>query len=193
MKTIVLIDGGHLRVLARQAGLIYDADLIEAVGLGCVDRAEALIRIQYYDCVPFNGVVRLPVTGVERDFAGTDRWLYDLSERDYMMVRLGTLKFRGFKPRALPLAPGLTDDDFRPDFEQRGLDLRIGLDIADIVSQRAAERLIWVTGDPGLAPAFEHARQRGLQVIVVTFPGQRVPPELLWASDVNRRMEWPAN
>ncbi|WP_146140373.1 NYN domain-containing protein [Alsobacter soli] len=193
MKTIVVIDGGHLRVLARQAGLIYDADLIEAIGCGCVDRSETLIRVQYYDCVPFNGVVRLPVTGAEREFAGSDRWLSDLAERDFMMTRLGTLKFRGFKPRSLPITPGLGDDDFRPDFEQRGLDLRIGLDVADIVSRGAAERMVWITGDPGLAPAFEHARHRGVQIIVVSFPGQRVPAELLWASDVNRQMDWPAS
>ncbi|WP_460449930.1 PIN domain-containing protein [Alsobacter sp. SYSU BS001988] len=192
MKTIVMIDGGHLRVLSRQAGLVYDADLIEAVGRSCVDRSETLIRIHYYDCVPFNGLVRLPVSGQERDFAGSDRWLYELSERDYLLVRLGTLKFRGFKPRSLPILPSVSDDDFRPDFEQRGLDLRIGLDIGDILQQRQAERLIWVTGDPGLAPAFEQARRAGLQVVVASFPAQRLPSELLWNSDMNRQMDWPA-
>lgn len=192
MKLIILVDGGFLRVAARQAGLIYDADLIERVARTGVDRSESLLRIHYYDCVPYVGAVRQPVTGTEREFNGSDRWLQELAERDHFLVRLGSLKFRGFKPRTLPIPPRPVDDDFRPDFEQRGLDLQFGLDIAAIAYQRAADRLLLVSGDGGLAPALTLARGLGVQTSLMGLPGQRVVQELVWATDLIRRVEWPA-
>jgi uncharacterized LabA/DUF88 family protein len=191
MKLIILIDGGFLRVAARQAGQIYDGDLIERIAHDCVDRSELLLRIHYYDCVPFVGSVRQPVSGIERDFSGSDRWLQELAERDHFLVRLGSLKFRGFKPRSLPIPPRPTDDDFRPDFEQRGLDLQIGLDIASIAQQRIADRLLLISGDTGLSPALAVARTMGLQTIVAGFVGQRILPELIQAGDLVRRVDWP--
>ena len=49
-----------------------------------------------------------------------------------MAVRLGVLKFRGYKLKKTPVTgiAALTDADFKPDFEQKGVDMRIGLDIA---------------------------------------------------------------
>lgn len=45
MKRIVLmIDGGHLRALARRDKVTYNPDLIERFSLGCVDGDEELLR-----------------------------------------------------------------------------------------------------------------------------------------------------
>ena len=43
----MFIDGGHLRVLVRQAGYGYDPDYIEAVAHACVSIEEALLRVLY--------------------------------------------------------------------------------------------------------------------------------------------------
>jgi len=103
------------------------------------------------------------------------------------------LKFRGFKPKSIPIAAKpLTDTDFRPDFEQKGVDMRIGLDIATFCQSRAVERIVLITGDTDCIPAMKHARISGLQVVLVIFPSQRIASELRWHADFQRRVAWPA-
>ena len=86
---------------------------------------------------------------------------------------------------------GLTDQDFRPDFEQKGIDLRIGLDIARIVDSRAADRLILVSADTDLIPAMDLARQSSLQLIGLDFPNGPLHGEILSHFDLVREVEWP--
>ena len=79
LKTAVFIDGGHLRVLVRQANREYVPDYIENVALACVEKDEFLLRILYYDCAPYQGNPRLPVSGNRANFQGSDEWLKVLS------------------------------------------------------------------------------------------------------------------
>jgi uncharacterized LabA/DUF88 family protein len=193
IRSVVMIDGGHLRVLARRAGYNYVPDYIEKVAHSCVDHTqEALIRILYYDCAPYVGQARLPVSGVLKQFSGSDGWLRDLARRDLFAIREGVLKFRGFKPKKIPISPvALSDDDFKPDFEQKGVDMRIGLDIATYSDKRLTDRIILVTGDTDCIPAMKHGRKSGIQVVLVVLPGHRPAPELFEHADYNRTIPWP--
>ena len=192
MKTAVFLYGGYLRVLARQVGRVYDPDFIEAVAHRCISEDEFLLRILYYDCAPYRGNPRLPVSGKRADFKGSDEWLKALATRPLFAVRLGVLKFRGFEPRATPIASrALTDDDFRPRFEQKGVDVRLGLDIAAYAADRTLDRIVLISGDTDCLPAMKLARIAGLQVILAQFPGQHLARELLWHSDFHRLVEWP--
>ncbi|GGD96282.1 hypothetical protein GCM10011390_13810 [Aureimonas endophytica] len=182
-----------MRALARDAKRQYDVDLIEKTAHACVDADETLLRALYYDCAPFSGTVRKPVSGEPYEFKGSDAWLRDLASRDLFAVRRGVLKFRGFKPRRIPVAAEtLTDDDFKPDFEQKGVDMRIGLDIANFATQRSVDRIILVTGDTDCIPAMKNGRISGLQIVMIEFENHRLAPELLWHSDYKRRIAWPA-
>ena len=192
MKAAVFIDGGHLRVLVRQAGYRYDPDYIEAVAHACVAGDETLLRILYYDCAPYQGNPKLPVSGRPTRFQGSDEWLRDLAAKSQFAVRLGTLKFRGFEPKRVPIASAaLSDEDFKPRFEQKGVDMRLGLDIAAYAADRSVDRVILVTGDTDCLPVMKRARTAGLQVVLVQFPRQRVARELLWHSDFQRSVRWP--
>jgi uncharacterized LabA/DUF88 family protein len=102
------------------------------------------------------------------------------------------LKFRGFKPKKIPISPvALSDDDFKPDFEQKGVDMRIGLDIATYSDKRLTDRIILVTGDTDCIPAMKHGRKSGIQVVLVVLPGHRPAPELFEHADYNRTIPWP--
>ncbi|WP_127596412.1 NYN domain-containing protein [Nitratireductor alexandrii] len=194
MRVSVLIDGGHLRVLARQAGHAYKPDYIDKVAQACVAPDERLVRIFYYDCAPYIGKAKLPVSGKDFEFNGSDAWLRKLAARDLFAVRRGVLKFRGFKPKKIPIsAATLTDADFSPDFEQKGVDMRIGLDIANHAATRSVDRIILLSGDTDCLPAMKHARISGLQIVLATMPNHKVAPELLWHSDFERRVAWPAS
>jgi uncharacterized LabA/DUF88 family protein len=193
MRVAVLIDGGHLRALARHASKTYDPDYIEKVAHSCVIQDEQLLRILYYDCAPFVGSAKLPVSGSIHHFTGSDHWLRELAAKDLFAVRRGVLKFRGFKPAKIPIAPAtaLTDADFSPDFEQKGVDMRIGLDMANFCATKSVERIILITGDTDCLPAMKHCRIEGLQIVLVILPKQKPAPELLWHSDLERPIPWP--
>lgn len=181
-------------MLAAKAKLKYENDLIEKVAHGCVHGEETLLRILYYDCAPYQGVVKLPVSGEEKTFDANDGWVRNLSTRDYFAFRKGELKFRGFKPRKIPVAGRpLTDDDFKPDFEQKGVDMRIGLDMATFSERRSVDRVILLTGDTDCIPAMKHARKAGLQVALVNMPDHRLSGELLCHTDFLRAVSWPAD
>lgn len=191
-KIAILIDGGHTRVLTRQAGHRYDPDYIEKIAHASVGPGEEILRILYYDCAPFNGTTRLPVSGNPHSFSGSDAWLQTLAEKELFAVRLGVLKFRGFKPRHVPISPtALTDADFKPDFEQKGVDMRIGLDIAMYSASRAVDRIVLNTGDTDCIPAMKHGRKAGLQIVLIRFPNSNLAPELLRHCDYVRDVAWP--
>jgi len=53
-RIVVLIDGAFLRVKAAKAGKKYDPTFIEAFALGCKTSDEEILRVLYYDCVPYS-------------------------------------------------------------------------------------------------------------------------------------------
>ena len=194
-KVVVMLDGGHLRVHAKSAGRPFDPEYIEKIGLACFNSSETIHLIMYYDCAPFNGTAIQPVSGTQRTFTGSDAWLKKLSYKDLFSVRLGVLKFRGFvlNNNKIPYTPGqpLTDADFHPDFEQKGVDMRIGIDMANVSANRSADLIALATNDTDCIPAMKHARRSGLQVALVTVPGYQPVPELLAHSDLRRSIAWP--
>ena len=101
----ILIDGDFLRAKATKAGKSYDPTFIEAFALGCKTGDEEILRVLYYDCAPYSGTVRLPVSGDPFVFNGSDKWLEELACKDLFAVRLGVLKFRGYKPKRTPSRP----------------------------------------------------------------------------------------
>ncbi|KQT87936.1 NYN domain-containing protein [Aurantimonas sp. Leaf443] len=61
-----------------------------------------------------------------------------------------------------PRMPAATD--FVPKIEQKGVDLRIGLDIARLSLRRLVSAIVVVTGDSDMVPAFKFARREGMRV-----------------------------
>ena len=57
---------------------------------------------------------------------------------------------------------GLADDDFSPALRQKGVDMRIGLDIASITLKRQASVIVLVAGDADFVPAAKLARREGV-------------------------------
>ena len=56
--------------------------------------------------------------------------------------------------------------DIYPDIRQKGVDMRLGLDIATIAYKRQAERLVLVANDADYVPAVKLAREEGLKVVL---------------------------
>lgn len=194
-KTALLIDGGHLRICAKKAGKTYDNQFIEDFTSPCFAANEYLYRIFYYDSPQYKGTVPLPVSGTTTQFQASDKWLRDLATLERFAVRRGTLGFRGWKPKNIPVGgAALTDADFAPIFEQKGVDMRIGLDIATFSERRSLDRILLVSADTDMIPAMKHARKCGIEVGLIQLPK---PPSLelhetLKAhADFVRHVTWP--
>ncbi len=192
-KVIILLDGGYLRVKANKAGKHYNPAFIENFAHNCKAQDEEIFRILYYDCAPYSGTVRLPVSGNPHVLSGSDKWLAELACKDLFAVRRGVLKFRGFKPKKTPVNPAgpPTDADFAPDFEQKGVDMRIGLDIASYSANRCIDRIVLVTNDTDCVPAMKYGRKAGLQTVIIELPNGKLAPELIMHSDFKRIVQWP--
>jgi uncharacterized LabA/DUF88 family protein len=193
MKTALLIDGGYLRACTKNAGHTYDLSFIEAFARRCIDQSEYLLRVLYYDSPQFRGTVRLPVSGNDTSFQSNDRWLRDLAKLERFAVRRGAIGFRGWKPKTVPISgASLTDSDFVPVFEQKGVDMRIGLDVANFSERRVVDRIVMVSGDTDMIPAMKQARKAGLEVALIQLPAPTLAlhDSLLEHCDFIRAVTW---
>ena len=195
-KTVLLIDGGFLRSVSRSAHsnalspFRYDPTFIERFALSCKGADEELLRILYYDCEPFNGTAVRTISSTQETFSGSPAWLHDVARLDLFAVRLGVLEFRGYERKSAQQTGPLTDADFKARFEQKGVDMRIGLDIASYSFGRLAERIILITNDTDCVPAMKCARKAGLQTVLIQVPNCVPAAELLEHTDYRRPRPW---
>lgn len=59
-----------------------------------------------------------------------------------------------------------TDDDFVLDLRQKGVDMRLGLDIAAVVFKRQVNQIVLVSGDADFVPAAKLARREGIDFVL---------------------------
>lgn len=137
-----------------------------------------LLRIYFYDASPANERLQNPIDGSALNLSATPEHRQHISLLDtlelkpYFAVRRGEVVVHGWKlgSRAFqnmvksPRAP--TAKDMVPHLEQKGVDLRIGLDIARLALRERVDIIVVVTGDSDLVPAFKFARREGVRVFL---------------------------
>lgn len=180
MNTAILIDGAFLRKKFHAA---YKKDIsaknIQNFALDLFYKfnlkSDDLHRMYYYDCEPCNAKTSTPVTNHAFLFEKTPQYKYgiqllsDIKKLDFFAVREGTLQFSGWKLKKSSYnKTPLTDENFEPELHQKGVDIKIGLDLAWISYNHIAERVIFVTGDSDFIPAIKTARRNGIFVYLVT-------------------------
>ncbi|MNN68477.1 NYN domain protein [compost metagenome] len=57
--------------------------------------------------------------------------------------------------------------DLRPVVKQKGVDMRIGLDIASLTLKKHVSMIVLATGDSDFVPAMKFARREGAQVMLI--------------------------
>ena len=149
----------------------------------------------YYDARPYDKKAHRPVSGRAIDYATTDQALFRKRLFDVLRgfrslaVRLGEVRKdrdRSWVLNADPqkellnrrlAAEDLTDDDFVPAFRQKGVDMRIGLDIASLTLKHHVDTIILVSGDADFVPAAKLARREGVQFVLDPL-WQNIPSDL---------------
>ena len=147
-----------------------------------INHYSLLYRCFFYDALPYTGQGHLPVS----------KWAVNYAKSPQAIFRLALLeRLRGHSDFALRLgevrrrrewiitekaqkdllagrraATDLTDNDFTPGFQQKAVDMRIGLDIASLTLKKQADTIVLVTGDSDFVPAARLARREGARVIL---------------------------
>ncbi len=178
-RSAVIVDGGFVRKTFRKYfknQSITAPDQILQLATKILRKDEELYRIYYYDCLPFEKSLKTPVSKDEykdSEYIGEGKkYIGELASRDRVAFRAGELKFGGWAltdagiKKAIHGKKQITDNDFKPLFKQKRVDIKIGLDIAWLSIRGQVERIVLIAGDSDFVPAMKLARNEGVQVIV---------------------------
>lgn len=143
---------------------------------------DLIYRVYIYDCKPSKNTFHYPISkqqynlGTTEQFVFRDELLKELKKQPYFALRLGNIddrtckwKFKSYKT-IKDLLQGkisiddLKDEDFILDMRQKGVDMRIGLDMAHLANKKQAEKIILVTADSDFIPAIKYVRKEGVIV-----------------------------
>ncbi|MDD3168426.1 MAG: NYN domain-containing protein [Eubacteriales bacterium] len=193
IRTAILVDGGFYRKRAAYLwGKRTPEERAKELAAYCVahikDTYELkderyLYRVFYYDCPPLETTVYHPFLKKNiyfeknETFSWTNDFYAELKERRKFALRLGTLsderagytlnqeKLKKLCAGAIKLED-LSEHDFNINFEQKGVDMRIGLDIASLSYKKQVEQIILISGDSDFVPAAKLARREGIDFIL---------------------------
>lgn len=202
-KTAILVDGAFYR---RRAYHLFgekspEQRANELVEYCCRhlkdttgDRQNKLYRIFYYDCPPMQGNLYHPFTGKSVNmgksklYSWSNDFFKELANKRKVALRMGDIQEResSYRIRAKSMnklcrreitLDELQESDFEPDFVQKGVDMRIGLDIASMAYKGQVTQIVLIAGDSDFVPAAKHARREGIDFILDPM-WQGIRPEL---------------
>mgnify|MGYP006425113139 CR=1 FL=1 len=91
--------------------------------------------------------------------------LISAQEAEIPPPKLSTKDLEGFR-KVVSEWKSLQTDDVRLSLRQKGVDMRIGIDIATISLKKQADTIILVTGDSDFVPAAKVARREGVEFLL---------------------------
>lgn len=201
----ILLDGGFLkRKLGTAAKPCTAKDVVRFTELlreHELLRNYRLHRIYFYDAAPASQAVAKPFSKVQVNFSESATYKVNaamheaLAREDFFANRLGELSFNGWIPktnlaRVRSASLTLNDSNIKPNISQKGVDMRIGLDIASLTLKKLSSVIVLVTGDSDFVPAMKFARREGAQLFLVTL-GHGIKAPMFHHADVvlSRKVE----
>lgn len=190
IRTAILVDGGFYRKRAKFLwGEKTAEDRAKELFAYCHahlhDHTERrqLYRIFYYDCEPIGRrSVYHPLrkANIDLDKSDTHTWattfMEELKHRRKFALRLGHMSEQmnyNLRPESTKaLLAGkikiedLTERDFVFNAQQKGVDMKIGVDIASLAYKHQVDQIILIAGDSDFVPAAKLARREGIDFIL---------------------------
>lgn len=195
VRVAIMIDGGFYlkRIRQLRRGIQTPEEAAEFLIRYCnkhlepIDRGEtvSLYKIFYYDCLPSDKIVMNPFTGEEEDLGQSEqhtwvlKFLEELKTKRKMTLRLGVLSDQEtcyvFKPAAVydivrslqaKKRPKIQETDLTLNIKQKGVDMKLGIDIASVAYKKQVDRIILIAGDSDFVPAAKLARREGIDFIL---------------------------
>lgn len=203
MKTAILVDGGFYRRRAQiKIGEKTAEKRAEELKDYCYRHLKKrhdgtkpeLYRIFYYDCPPMSKKVYHPFLKKQVDYSKSDlhiwmtEFLEELKKRRKFALRMGKLAdaqaYYTIRPKIIKkLCNGtmqfsnLSEADFMIDVDQKGVDIKIGIDIASIAYKKQVDQIVLISGDSDFVPAAKLARREGIDFILDPL-GAPIKPDL---------------
>ncbi len=192
IRTAILIDGGFYRKRAKylwgeksaqerakEVMAYCQAHLSDKDG----NEDRQLYRVFFYDCEPIGrrSVYHpLKKANVDLDKSDTGIWMKSFLEEIKHMrkfaLRLGVLSqqvnynLRPDVTKDLCLGrrtlDSLAESDFTFNAQQKGVDMKIGIDIASLTYKHQVDQIILISGDSDFVPAAKLARREGIDFIL---------------------------
>lgn len=172
-KVNILIDGGfyaqRFKAINNRSATVNDVkqlvkDVMDAVRTKTSgETQDILFRAFYYDCKPFSGKVKdhsgkkIIDYSQTKSFNAQNRLLDDVAKLEQFALRLGELSFTGWKKNRYTAK-------WEPDFRQKSVDMKFGLDIATMASKHTVDKIVLVAGDSDFIAPIKMARTEGLLV-----------------------------
>jgi len=177
----ILIDGGFItKKLRGKHGHHPSADEVvaecERIKKHSALKDCHLLRIYFYDAPPATATLENPIDKSKLNLGNTtihshySSLLDTLELKPNFALRLGETVTHGWSIGKNALkdltknARALTARDLVPNIGQKGVDLRIGLDIARLSLRAHVQIIVVVTGDSDMVPAFTFARREGVRI-----------------------------
>lgn len=191
-RTAILIDGGFYRKRAlhlwrEKSGEERAKEMHAYCVAHMADKdggeGRQLYRIFYYDCTPLNATVYHPLLkkniylGKSDTFIWMNTFIEEIKKMRKFALRLGHLSedFIGYNLKqsvTRDLCCGkisinsLSEADFNLNTVQKGVDMRIGVDIASMTFKKQVDQIILIAGDSDFVPAAKLARREGIDFIL---------------------------
>ena len=170
-RIAIFIDAAYLQFTLREE---FDSPRIDFQKL--VNRmagGREILRSYYYDCEPYQSD---PPTEQERArFSKAQRFHYALDKIPRFQVRLGKLAFRGF------------DANSRPIFQQKRVDIQMGVDLVLLAAKNLISDAAIFAGDSDFLPAIDAAKPEG--VVIHLFHGEHPHNDLVTRCDERTRID----
>lgn len=189
IKVAVLIDGGFF---VKRFNALYNKDrkmtgeqvanCLYSMAHKHVGRRNILYRIFYYDCLPLDKKAHNPITKKAVDFKKSPEYAFrmelmeELKQKRKVALRVGTLKDNGnweIRPAATKdlLSKKMSIEDLKEDdvflsVRQKGVDMKIGMDIATLALKKFVDCIVLFSGDSDFVPAAKLARREGIDFIL---------------------------
>jgi uncharacterized LabA/DUF88 family protein len=191
-KIAILVDGGFYRRRAQSLWGEKTAEkrldeLIDYCYRHVNDKRDHqkydLYRIFYYDCPPMEKKVYHPLQHKTIDFGRSELYVWmteflnALKGKRKVALRLGTLAeaqacYTLRSDTVKKLCNGslsvkdLEEKHFTLDVSQKGVDMKIGVDIASLAYKKQVDKIVLISGDSDFVPAAKLARREGIDFVL---------------------------
>ena len=217
-RVAVLVDGGFYRKRVKHFSETSDpagcaTELEQYCRKHLTERYDAqlhrheLYRIFYYDCKPVSITVFNPITkknedlGKTSDFTWANEFFKALSRKRKFALRFGDISEKEIKYQLKEKAykkllngsksiSDLTEEDQYMNITQKGVDMKIGIDIASMAYKKLVDQIILISGDSDFVPVAKLARREGIDFILDPM-GMTPRPELLTHIDGLKSLKFP--
>jgi uncharacterized protein (TIGR00288 family) len=202
IRTAILVDGGFYRKRAftlwgDKSAKDRAQELFKYCTLHLKENYDHekhhLYRILYYDCLPISKQIYHPLLKKSIDlgksslFSWTNEFFNYLKEKRKVALRFGNLsesqihyKLNGEVTKQIfngtKKIEDITEKDFDLSIIQKGVDMKIGIDITSLALKRMVDQIVLITGDSDFVPVAKLARREGIDFILDPLWAEIAPP-----------------